>query len=146
MIAFETYVENTKPVVYVAEAAVVEQYPRPAIIEVDIDWTEERIKKEVWSAAAKYNTFPEKMWSVMKCENAALDPTLQSYHRYTFSDPSRGIHIGEREKSFGLSQIHLPDHDVTYEQATDPEFAIDYMAKHFAEGKASLWSCYKMIY
>lgn len=115
--------------------------PKEVKIEVVIDWTEERIKQQVWEAAAKYNTFPEKMWEVMKCENWDLVPDLQSHHTYTFTDERRGIYYGDRERSFGLAQIHLPDHDVTYEQAIDPAFAIDFMAKNFAEGNAQWWTC-----
>lgn len=119
----------------------------PKTILVEVEWSKETIKDEVWRAAAKYNTFPDKMWKVMLCENKDLNPTLQSFHTYKYSDPTRGIIAGEREKSFGLAQIHLPDHpSISYEQATNPEFAIDFMAKNFAEGNARWWSCYKMIY
>lgn len=147
VIAKDLYDEATRPVVYLAEASEEEEVPQKEVkIRTEVNWTPERIKEEVWTAAARYNTFPEKMWNVILCENKDLDIDLQSYHLYSFSDPSRGIYMGEREKSFGLAQIHLPDHDVSYEEATDPEFALDFMAKHFAEGKAAWWTCYRMIY
>jgi hypothetical protein len=143
-IANEEYKEAIKPVEYVAEIEVIE--PQEVLIEVQIEWTRERIKQEVWASAAKYNTYPERMWKVMLCENYDLVPDLQSHHLYSFSDPSHGIYIGEREQSYGLAQIHIPVHDTTYEQAIDPEYAIDFMAKNFSKGNAYWWSCYKMIY
>lgn len=132
-------------VVYAAETEETKE-GKVVLIEVEIDWTPERIKKEVWDAAARYNTFPEKMWNVMLCENRDLIIDQQSLHIYSFSDPSRGIYKGNREMSYGLAQIHLPDHNVTHDQAIDPKFAIDFMAKHFAEGHASWWTCYRKIY
>ena len=54
---------------------------------------------------------------------------------------------GTREKSFGLSQIYLPAHpDVSYEEAINPDFALNFMAEKFSQGKHSLWSCYKTLY
>ena len=82
--------------------------------------------------------------SVVNCESR-FNPTVQSEHRYNFNDPSRGIKAGEREQSFGLSQIHIPDHDVTIEQAQNPVFALNYMADLWEEGKQGLWSCYRML-
>ena len=53
--------------------------------------------------------------------------------------------MGQREQSFGLVQIHLPAHrTITKEQALDPEFAIDFLAKNLAQGRGTMWSCYKM--
>jgi len=87
------------------------------------------------------------MINVILCENRELDPKLQSRLRYSFSDPSRGIYKGEREKSYGISQIHLPSHpNVTLEQATDTEFSVEFMAKAFSKGKQGMWSCYKKLY
>ena len=154
LLGLSFYLETPKVIEYVYAAPVEEAVTssdnviteKEVLIEVKIEWTEDRIKQEVWNAAAKYNTFPEKMWTVMKCENDTLEPERQSHWDYTFSDPARGIYVGEQEQSYGLAQIHLPDHDVTYEQAIDPEFAIDFMAKNFADGKASWWTCYRMNY
>lgn len=74
----------------------------------------------------------------MECENRELDPKLQS----------RIINKkGEREKSYGLVQIHLPSHpNVSYTQATDPEFSVKFLAKNLSEGKGGMWTCYRKYY
>lgn len=48
--------------------------------------------------------------------------------------------ISKREASYGLVQINTLVHDVTIEQAKDPEFAIDFLAKNIKKGKAEdMW-------
>lgn len=129
-------------VIYVAEAKEEEIETIPDEV-VETQWDEQTIKAEVWSAAAKYNTFPEKMWATVKCENPVLDPLLQSYI----------VKDGVREDSWGLAQFYLPaknrtvDGDViTKEMAQDVVTSLDAMAYHFSIGNAKLWSCYKKIY
>ncbi len=87
----------------------------------------------------QYKTNSERMKKTLECENKDFDPYLQSYVKAnTFNG---------RELSFGLAQIHLPSHtDINIDQATDPEFSIEFMAKEFSKGHANLWSCYKKIY
>ena len=103
--------------------------------------------REIVSVKSKeYGVSEGLMVDVISCENVSWDTTLQSKIKYNFNDPRRGIVFGEREKSYGLVQIHLPDHPyVSYEQATDPEFSIDFMAKNIAEGRLSWWSCAKLL-
>lgn len=49
-------------------------------------------------------------------------------------------HISSKEESYGLAQINTKVHDVTIEQATDQDFAVEFMAKNIAKGKASqMW-------
>jgi hypothetical protein len=51
---------------------------------------------------------------------------------------------GERENSWGVWQIHLPDHpQVTREQAMDIKFSTEYSLDLLKKGQATLWSCYK---
>lgn len=77
-------------------------------------------------------------------ENGKWDETLQSYHRYATDRPEWGVKAGDRERSFGLAQIHLPSHpNITYEQATDGDFSIRFIAKAISEGRGSQWSCYR---
>lgn len=93
--------------------------------------------------AQKYNVSAVKMMATIRCENRDLDPKLQSKMHYTKDHPEWGVKKGEREKSFGLVQIHLPDHpETSYAQATDPEYSIEFMAKKFSEGHGHEWSCY----
>lgn len=80
---------------------------------------------QIWSIS------PELMNSLVKCES--------SYNRYAVNDTT-GV-----ELSIGLSQINLMAHKVTREQAEDPDFALNFMAKHIASGDAPrMWyTCYK---
>lgn len=75
------------------------------------------------------------MVKIIDCENTDWDTDLQS----------KVINKkGKRERSFGLSQIHLTAHpDITQEQATDPDFALKFMAENLSKGKGKMWSCYK---
>ncbi len=119
------------------EYAAPTEKPAKAIIVVDIKWTQERIRKEVDTVAARYGVSADRMWQTIKCE--ATDPDTRMV-----STTIQSLHVtksGVREPSFGLSQIHRPSHPhVTYEQAIDPLFAIDFMGKNFAAGNAWMWS------
>lgn len=54
---------------------------------------------------------------------------------------------GTPEQSFGVAQIHLPDHpDISKAEALDPEFALDFMAREFKAGHEWLWSCWRALY
>ena len=101
------------------------------------------IKRCVNHYAVLHKVSVDEMWSVMKCENTELDPSLQSRLYYDFTDAKRGIYKGEPEMSYGLSQISLPHHNVTLEQATDVDFSINFMAEAFSKGKQSWWTCWK---
>jgi hypothetical protein len=101
--------------------------------------------------AEKYSVSSSKMIQIIDCENRAYDPLLQSGIRYTSGqiarNPSWG-EVGDREKSFGLTQIHLPACNkwegkcITYEQATNPEFSIEFLAERLSKGKGKMWTCY----
>lgn len=102
--------------------------------------------REIVSVKSKeYGVSETIMVGIIDCESS-WDTTLQSKHLYSFSDPRRSIVKGERERSYGLVQIHLPDHpNVTLEQATDPEFAVDFLAKNIAQGRLGMWSCAELL-
>lgn len=54
--------------------------------------------------------------------------------------------VGDKGTSFGVAQIHLSAHpEVSREQALDPLWSIDWAAKMFAAGRASMWTCYNML-
>jgi hypothetical protein len=85
--------------------------------------------------------------TVLSCENPSHDPKLQSEMKYTRDHPEWGVKKGDRELSYGLSQIHLPtDKSVTYEEATDVDFSLRYMASELSKGHGSRWSCYNLHY
>lgn len=52
--------------------------------------------------------------------------------------------LTEREESYGLVQINLLAHtNITIEQATNPEFAIEFLAKNFNNAPKMWVTCYK---
>ena len=54
--------------------------------------------------------------------------------------------IGDGGNSYGLVQIHLPSHPtITKEQATNPLFAVEFLAENLADGKGKLWTCYRKL-
>lgn len=134
-------IDSVEPEVIVVEQKV-EEIPRTVLVEGRPKWTQERIKQQVEETAQKYNVSAVEMWNVIMCESK--DPmtgyastSIQSYHYKN----------GVRENSWGLAQIHLDSHPtVTKKQAIDPKFAIDFMAKHFANGDKWMWTCWKILY
>lgn len=84
------------------------------------------------------------MHTIISCESQ-YNPSIQSHHTYHSGNVPQGYSVGDREESYGLVQIHIPVHNVTKEQAIDPKFAIDFLAKNIAKGKASMWSCYNQM-
>ena len=106
----------------------------PVMIEVAINWTPERIHKEVVKDAEAYGSSVKKMEAIIHCESQG-STTIQSLH----------YDGKKRENSWGLVQIFLDAHkDITKEQALNPEFAIDYLAKNLAH-HTDKWSCEKLI-
>ena len=93
--------------------------------------------------AEQYNVSVELMTAIIDCENRDWIPTQQSNHTYKKDRPDIGVSAGEREKSFGLVQIHLPAHpSISYEQATNPTFSIEFLASELSAGRGRQWSCY----
>lgn len=85
------------------------------------------------------------MDSIIRCESQ-YQVAVQSNHRYTATNAPKGYKPGDREQSFGLVQIHLPAHpSISKDQALDPEFAVDFLAKSIKEGNARMWSCYNQV-
>lgn len=131
-IAFQA---NAERVTYTAEETVWE--PKEVLIEVDVEWTEERIQQEVRERSAEYGVSFDQMWGTIMCESHG-STTVQSRHRRP---------DGTREQSFGLVQIHLPAHpNVSKEEAIDPEFAVTFMAENFAAGRQRMWTCWRQLY
>lgn len=123
------------------EAATTIEEPKEVQIEVIIDWTPERIKKEI------RDTFPEQPELAIKiaqCESG-LVPNIQSHHKQSYG----------RERSFSIFQVHEPDwgDDAIRlglnDWKTDPAENIK-LARYIYEkagNKFTPWSCYtkKMI-
>lgn len=107
--------------------------------------TKSELLKKVYNYAEDYNVSASTMISIINCENRDWDVDLQSGLHY--KEGNRwGFPAGTQEKSYGLVQIHLPDNkQVSYEQAIDPDYSLNFMAKNIAAGRATMWSCYKKI-
>lgn len=119
-------------IVYEAQA----EERKEVLIETVINWTPERIEQEIQTQAKKYGADPKIMANVIQCESQG-STTIQSLSRNK---------KGERENSWGLVQIHLTSHkDISKEQALDPMFSIEFMAKNIVKNPY-MWSCYKIIY
>lgn len=111
-----------------------------------VPYTTDIAKKLSNYYADKWEVSRNVMWSVIICENKKLDPDQQSTYRYTRDSKKWGVKAGQQEKSYGLVQIHLPDNpDITYEQATDPDFSLNFLAEGLSKGQGNKWTCYRSI-
>lgn len=112
----------------------------PVAVAVEVP---ETLDGKITRYSRKYGISEARFRALILCENRSMNPSKQSDLYYQFSDPRRGIVMGEREQSYGLVQIHLPDHpDVSYSQAIDPDFALDWAAQKISVGWTK-WSCWK---
>lgn len=71
------------------------------------------------------------MWDTIKCEDTSLNTSIRGDFGH-----SRGL--------VQISDIYHPE--ITDKQADDPFFAIDFMAKNFAKGHASEWTCWRNLF
>lgn len=55
------------------------------------------------------------------------------------------IYKGKREESYGIAQIHLPSHDITKEQALDPEWAVRWAAEEFVAKRQWQWTGWRLL-
>jgi hypothetical protein len=102
-------------------------------ISLNREYTRSELELWVEHYANEYGVSSDTMKQVITCESG-WNTDIQS--RHTRPD-------GSQEQSFGLVQIFLPAHPyISYEQAVDPIFSIEFMAKSFAEGNATWWTCY----
>jgi hypothetical protein len=92
-ILVQVSIDSATPVYAVNE--IVEEEEGVIEIEVVIDWTKERIEKEI---RAVFPEDPETAIKIAKCESG-LVPDIQSQHTLSYG----------QERSFGIFQIHAPD-------------------------------------
>lgn len=91
----------------------------------------------VRTAQAKYG-LSDTFYRTLKCESDGWQ-NVQSYIAHAGGPNGR-------EDSWGVAQIHLPDHpEVTKTEAMDPLWAVDWAAEEFAGGNAHLFSCYNAL-
>lgn len=100
----------------IANAVTIQQVP----ISPQVKTIEQLIDEK----ALQYGVSAEQLYFTLNCESS-MNPKALNPHG---------------EFSVGLSQINLEAHtSVTREQAEQPEFAIDFMAKNLAQGKWKMW-------
>lgn len=93
----------------------------------------------ITSLSDEYHVSSSTMLAVVTCETAGNlgSTTIQSF--------AMDRH-GNRENSWGLSQIDLDYHpDITKEQAQNPIFALTYLADNLSKGNGDMWTCFKMM-
>lgn len=102
-----------------------------------VKWSESDTLALVSRISGEYGISEGLMTKVLDCESGLASTTIQSRYR----NPD-----GSLERSFGLAQINLDwNPDVTYEQATDPEFAVRFLARNLSEGRGSKWTCWRTL-
>lgn len=115
----------SKPVQYEAPAVTIE----PSAVAEEKQWTKDDIKDEIVAVSHEYGIDPQAVDAVIFCES--------SYNKDA---------LGDGGKSRGLAQIHADYHpEITDEQAYDPEYAIDFLAKNMKEGRSYLWTCARKL-
>lgn len=110
---------------------------------------EEAIPDKIKRYAQKYGVSEQTLTAMVSCETGGtFDPDLQSLSQYTRDHPEWGFKKGDREDSWGLAQIHLPAHPhISRDEATDPDFALEFLALNLARGKQSMWlNCWRDIH
>lgn len=84
----------------------------------------ESLDEKIDRIASQYGVEPNELHAIISCESS-YNPEAKK--------------ITSKEASYGLSQINTLVHDITPEQAQDPDFAIEFLAKKWSEGKRSMW-------
>ena len=93
------------------------------------EWTVQEVKDLVDYYADKHGLSRQVLHKVVNCESS-----------YNYKA------VGDGGKSFGLSQIHKPSHPtITYEESTNPNFALDFMASNISKGKGKMWTCWRKL-
>jgi hypothetical protein len=86
--------------------------------------------------ANEYSVSESQILGTINCESSFVAQQSRIINKY-----------GQREESYGIVQIHLPDHPhITKEQAMDNIFSAEFIAKEFSKGKQTKWSCWKKLY
>lgn len=94
----------------------------------EVKYDKDMISQIIGYYAHEYNVSEKIMNKVIACES-------------TYNPQA----IGDGGKSFGLSQIHLPSWGgkITKEQATNPYFAVEFLAEKLSKGQGRLWTCWR---
>lgn len=99
-------------------------------------YSEQQIIDLISVYATKYGVDASQMLETVRCESVGFR-NVQSGH----------ILDGVREDSWGIAQINLYwNPEVTKEEALNPYFSMDFMARKFSQGKYHRWTCWRNIY
>lgn len=117
------------------------QEPEQKIVQEKIELSPKELVKKY---ATEYNVSADLIEEIINLECPDWNVARQSFVRYKKDHPEWGVKAGDRERSFGLAQIHLPSHPtITYEQATNADFAIKFLASEISRGRGWQWSCFE---
>ncbi len=109
---------------------------------IRIEEVNEDVRQLIIDAAKQHKIDSDKFLSLAMCESS-LDPSVQSRLHYTKDHPKWGVKKGDRELSFGLFQIHLPDNpDISKDEALDPHFAVEWAAIKFKNDPTIWLTCH----
>jgi len=109
--------------------------PPPEVVELDTPEQRESFARET---AKKYGIDEYSFVATLSGESI----------RFTWNDQSliKADGPNGREDSWGICQIHLPSHPtITKEQALDPAWCIEWSAKQFRDGNATMWTVYRNL-
>lgn len=123
-----------------AQAPLRQDLPLPRLL------THEQVESLAYHYADLYGANKGEMLQTIECESpkSKIDGVVMYDSQGQSNQKYRN---GDREESYGLSQIHLPAHPgITKEQAQDPRWSLDWMAKEFSGDRAYQWSCYNLLY
>lgn len=108
-----------------ANAVTIFEFPKKEMTDNDISLL-------ITRKAFVYNVDAKILHKVIQCESN-YDTNAENINKW--------------EESHGMVQINIRAHkEITKEQATDPEFAVDYLAKNIKEGRGKMWTCYNLHY
>ena len=124
------------------------------VIELKQIWREEELVDYIKTEANKYGVDTNIALKVMNCEapwktdeDGRYYDVNDSQSRIKYSEgqikrnPGWGV-VGEREKSYGIWQYHLPAHKINIEEASSVEISTE-RAMQDLKTRPSQWSCYK---
>lgn len=100
---------------------------------------EQTIDQLIEANSVKYDVSADLMHHIVKYEST-YNPTAEGDVKYVCTAKKSPLY-NQTAPSYGLVQINTCWHpDVSYAQATDPAFALEFLAKNLSEGKCYLWS------
>lgn len=84
--------------------------------------------------STQYDVSYTEMYKTIECETR-----FRNIQSQIFTD-------GKQEESYGIVQIHLPSNPtISKQQALDPIYSVEFMAKQFSKGKQRNWTCARKL-